>query len=409
MQTSPESSTDFFTPPTPDDQAAHHMWHMLGILYRWRFFVIGLTMLAAVGSVGIVLSPLVPIWYKASSRLLLPADSGSDALSSALLNDLPAAAQALLGGGGGDYIRYIALLSSRRMYERVVDEYDLVTVYDLGESEHPVEDAIEVLADNALFEIDAEYDFLSISVFDQSPQRAADISNFFTDELNRLNATLTSESARNYRVFIEKRYEETETALNSLLDSLQVFQEEYGLFDVTTQTSAYFEQLADLRINAVQAEIQFDALRTQYGDANKQAQAFRDIARAANQKYEDALAGQEALLPIPQTEVPEVMRRYLDIERELRIQARIIEFVRPLYEQARFDEQREAVALQVIDPAIPPVEKAKPKRSILVIVATMTAFILAVLFALVYEWWQRNYARFANRLQEAAVASRPKS
>ena len=50
------------------------------------------------------------------------------------------------------------------------------------------------------------------------------------------------------------------------------------------------------------------------------------------------------------------------------------------------------------------VRQAAPKRSIICIVATLSAFLLAALFALVMTWWRRNHASFAHRLQRAVAA-----
>jgi len=58
--------------------------------------------------------------------------------------------------------------------------------------------------------------------------------------------------------------------------------------------------------------------------------------------------------------------------------------------------------VQVVDEAVPPVIKYGPRRSIICIAAVLSAFILAVLFVLVYTWWRRNYAYYAHRLREAA-------
>ena len=59
-------------------------WNMLGVLYRWRRFIVIVTSVMAVASV--VISLMLPNWFKASSRLLLPTSS-SGGIASALLGD----------------------------------------------------------------------------------------------------------------------------------------------------------------------------------------------------------------------------------------------------------------------------------------------------------------------------------
>ncbi|ARA94540.1 hypothetical protein AWN76_016155 [Rhodothermaceae bacterium RA] len=399
MDVQPTSSP----PSGPIDErrarAEQTFWEMAAVLYRRRRFILGTTMAVAVLSV--VLSLMMPVWYRASTRLLLPEGSGSGGLS-AMLGDLGPAAAALLGGGGGDTDRYFSILSSRRVLDRVVSTFDLETVYETTDSETPRADAIRLLQDNVEFVIDQEYGFIAVEVYDQDPERAAAMANFFVEELNRVNSELLSQNAANYRRFMEQSLRETEAALDSALAALQRFQERHGVIDLPTQTQAFLQNIAALRTDVLQAEIQAEVLRRQYGPDNPRVRAMQDAAAAAQTRYEAAFQGSERMLPVPQTAVPELARQYAKLQQEVLIQGEILKFVRPLYEQARFDEQREKMAVQVLDPAVPPERKAKPKRSIIVIMATLSAGMLAVLFVLLTDWWRRNYRTLLERLTTMA-------
>lgn len=383
------------------DRAEETLWLVTGRLYRWRKFIAGVTVAVAISAV--VISLLLPNWYRASARVLVP-ESASGGLSSAILGNLPAAATALLGGGpGGDYTRYLALLTSRSMMEAAVDSFNLIQVYEVEGKETPVDAAVRQLRDNAEFEIDMEYDFLHVSVLDKDRERAAQLANFFVRRLNEVNARLTSESASNYRQFIQNRYFEARAEMDSLLNATQRFQQEYGVFDLPAQAQGFFEQVATLRAGALEAEISHEALRAQYGPDNAQVRSMREVAEAANRKYRQALEGREELLPVPRSEVPAVARQFVALELEGTIQRTILEVLGPVYEQARFQEERETQAVQVVDEAIPPARKAKPKRSIICILATLSAFFLAVAFVLVYEWWKRNHAWILHRIQASTA------
>ena len=380
------------------DRAEATLWDMAGTLLRWRRFIIGITGVAAV--LAVVISLLLPNWYRASTRLLLPEDS-SGGIASVLAGDLSSAARSLLGGGG-DYIRYLAILSSRTTLESVINRFDLIQVYEVADNKTPLNDAMDLLGENIDFVVDNEYEFLSVEVYDRDPQRAADMANFFVHELNRINGELSALTAGTLRGYVEQRYAEAQSMRAALLDSLKTFQQRYGVFDLQAQTEAYFSQLADLRVNAIQLEIQYEALRERLGPNNAQVQGLRGAVEAAERKYRAALAGREEVLPIPQNEVPTAVRQYADFTMERTIQERILELVAPMLEQARFEEQREKEAVQVLDVAVPPVEKARPHRAIICIMATLSAFILSILFVLANEWWRQNHGRIAHRLQEAA-------
>lgn len=384
------------------EQMSESWWNLLGTLYAWRRFIIGVTF--AMGVLSIVISLLLPVYFKASSRLLLP-ESGGGGLASALLGDLGSAAQSLLGAGGGDYVRYMAILDSRAVKERIIERFDLISVYELEEEDFPVQEAIEVLESNVEFVVDDELDFFSIEVWDRDPERAAGMSNYYVELLDEISNRLNRQTAGQFRAYAEERYERAEADRQALLDSLRAFQARYGVFDMEAQTEAFFTQVAEVRANAVQLELQYEALRGQFGDENQQVQQLAGLVEASNAMYERMLSGGEAVLPVNLDAAPDMIRAYADITMERLIQEKILEMVAPVLEQARFEEERRQQALQVVDKAVPPHKKDKPKRAIVVIAATLSAFILAVLFALLMTWWRQNHTQFTERLRHGASRS----
>ncbi len=354
-------------------------WTAAAEIYRYRRFIVVVTGLAAIASV--IISLLIPKQFTAATSLMVPEES-KGSLSALLSNDLASAATSFLRGSSGDFARYLTILQSRTLREAVVDEFDLITAYDLADADHPREDAIGTLGDKTVFTIDNEYDFLSVKVTDSDPQRASDMANFMAAELNRMNARLSSESASNFRSFVERRYRQAGRERDSLLAAIQNFQEEFGVFDLEVQSQAFFENVAVMRANLLEAEINYEALRTQLGPNNAEVRSAESFVRAARRKYNQAMAGSEAILPVAQDTIPAVARQYANLELDRVIQTRVIEVLAPLVEQAKFDEMLEIESVQVVDAAVPPIKKSHPKRPRICIMITLSAFILAILFVL---------------------------
>ena len=380
-----------------EQRAQEALWNAVALLWHRRRFIIGTTSL--VGVLAVVITLLMPNWYKASTRLL-PADGGGGSGISALLDEFAPGANAILGGGSEDTDRLFTLLNSRRVLDAVIDTFDLETVYETAGKDYARDRTIKLLKEYATFALDDEFGFMSITVADTDPERAAAMANFFVVMLNRVNIAVNAENASSYRAFMEQNLRETETALNAARASLQAFQEETGLLDVTTQLPTYLEAVVGLRTAAIEAEIRYNALRMQFGAQNPQANAARIAARSANDAYEAALRGRERFMQVEQDSIPEAGRRYSELYQEILIQAEILKFVRPLYEQARFDEQREKASVQVIDEAIPPERKSHPKRSIICIVATLSAGILSMAYVLLADLWRRQAPLIAARLNQ---------
>ena len=321
-------------------------------------------------------------------------------VGSAFLGSLSGVARAFLGSGGsGDYSRYLSILTSRSLLRATVEEFNLTQVYELeDDSPRSVDLAIAGLEGNTDLTVDSEFDFLTVSVTDRDPERAARIANFMVAKLNELNAELASQSASNLRRYVEKRYDEAERERDSLFQVISDFQSEHGLFDVTTQMEAYFTQLADVRAAGVAAEIEYEALRALYGAENNQVKFARQTVVAANSKYRNVLGGSEAVLPVARDSLPDVGRQYADLELKRAVQIAILETVTPVLEQARFEETRKSEAVQVVDAAIPPSRKSHPRRSLIVIFATMSIFLLTCLYVVARAIWRRNSSYVVDRL-----------
>ena len=380
------------------------IWESAGVLFRWRWFILGITGVVAVLSV--VISLLMANWYAASARLLAPESSGTSPLSAALASDLSSAASAFLGRSNGDYLRYTTILSSRTMYERVVDEFDLIEVYGTQDGANPKVDAILILAENTSFPIDEEYEFLSVVVMDTDPQRAADMANYMVSELNNRNSELAAQDARNYRTFVQERYFETLATIDSLKDATQAFQETNYVFNLETQAAVLLEQVALMRSEIFKLEIEYEALKEQYGELNPRVTLAKHALDMAEKKANEVMAGQSDILPVARTDIPQVTRDYIELEQELLVQKSILDIIAPMNEQARFQEERKYEAVQVIDRAMPPTEKAKPRRSVIVIGATLSAFFVCVVFVLMLDWWKRSGAYVLQRISDEAKKTR---
>ena len=382
-------------------RAEQSFWSMLGTLWRQRMLIVGITALAAV--LSIVISLILTDSFKAQTRLLLPARGSSGLLSGAILGALPSSASSFLGGITGDYLRYLSILDSRTVKENVATHFNLVEVYDVADSKAPLHAALEVLDGNIEFVVDEEYNHLSVQVYDQDPQRAADMANFFVEELQRMNAELASQSAGAFRRYVEQRYENTETELDSVMNALTALQEHYGVLDLKTQGEVFYTGMTELRMSVFSLEIEYEQLLSMYGPDNSMVQTAQEAVRAANRKYNAAMEGSERILPVPQDSLPRVARQFVDLQQQQLILAKIIEFTRPVLEEARLEEQRKIEAVQVVDVATPPAKKARPFRALIVMASTASGFILAVVYVLLLAWWRRNYADFAHRLRVASA------
>lgn len=378
-----------------NEKARDAWWSLVGLVIRRRRFILALTIGAAV--ISIVISLLLPKWYEAEARVMLPESTGGGKLG-ALLGNLDPSALSLLGTSTGDYVRYMAILTSGTMADRVIERFNLMDEYDTRDAKYPRLETRQMLDDNVEFEVDREFDFLSVKVLDKSPDQAAAMANFFVDQLNEMNARLVSENAANYRHFVQMRYDATIASLDSAMTVLKEYQEKSGVIELEQQAEAFLAVLADYRAATFEAEVEYEGLVLDFGKDNPSVKSAYNRLRAAKEKEQDLLEGKDPIMPVAISDIPEVGYGYARALREVMIDKKIIEYARPLLEEAIFQEQKETPAVQVLDRALVPEKKALPKRMLIVVGATLSVFLLVVFYLVVMDWLSRNRSYLARRL-----------
>lgn len=384
-----------------DPNVSEIIWTLIRAVLNRRWFIIGVT--GFTGIAAVIISLLLPNWYLAETRLLIPGQTSSGLLSSVISGRVGSSASSLLGGLISDYQQELAILDSRTVKQSVVEEFDLIEVYDLADSESPMNYSIQELEGNIEFVVDNEYNYLAVQVYDKEPQRAADMANFFVSKLNQVGIDLSTETARSYRQTVENRYQETEDSLSTVLSAIRALREKTGVLDLPAQGAAFMEGLTEWRSQIFLAELEFENLLSFYGPNHSQTRAAQQAVERAKESYERALEGQERLMPVSQDSLPGVAFKFAELQKEFVILTTLLEFARPVLEEAQLAEERAAKSVQVLDPAIVPTVKARPWRAAICVVSTFSGFLLSLLYVLISAWWKRNYALIASKLSSAGT------
>lgn len=372
------------------------VWFLARTTLAQRWFIIGVTGFTGIAAVSISL--FLPNWYLAETRLLIPGQTSSGLLSRVISRPTGSSASSLLGGLVSDYQQELAILDSRSVKQSVVEAFDLIQAYDLAESEAPMEYAVAELEGNVQFVVDNEYNYLAIRVYDPEPQRAADMVNFFVSRLNQVGIDLSTETARSFRLTVENRYQEMEDDLETVLSAIRTLQQETGVLDLPAQGAAFMKGLTEWRSQIFLAELELANLLSLYGPNHSQTRAAQQAVERARESYDRALQGQERLLPVSQDSLPAVASRFAELQKEAVVLTTLMEFARPVLEEAQLAEERAAKSVQVLDPAIVPTVKARPWRAAICVVSTLSGFLLSLLFALISAWWKRNYSLITSKL-----------
>lgn len=151
---------------------------------------------------------------------------------------------------------------------------------------------------------------------------------------------------------------------------------------ITIEVDDKDPQLAANMANAFVEEL--DKLMQTYSltDASQKRTFFEQQLRQAKNKLTDA----ELVLD----KTPNTSLQYLDAVRNLKYQEAVWEILARQFEMAKLDEAKDFPLIQVLDKAVPPEKKSKPKRSLIVILTTLVAFFLAVIWVFIREALARS-------------------
>ena len=359
----------------------------LELVTKWRKLIVRIVAITSV--LAVVVALVSPKWYKATASVL-PAEntdmlSGLEGISSLVKNFSPARGLSALTKGN-ETDRYLAILNSENALLKVIDRFNLTQVYDI--TKYPREKTLKELVSNVNFEVGSEGQ-LVIDVYDKDPQRSADMANYFVKILNDVNSELHVMNARANREFIEMRYKKNLVDLRNSEDSLRAFQIKYGVVALPEQLAASIKAMAEISGRLAVKQVEVDVLRKSLSASHPSVAAAELEANALQEKIRELNNGQGEVkgqmnILVPFRLAPDLGVKYVRLFREVEIQNKILEFVTPLYEQAKVEEQRATPSVIVLDYALVPERKAKPKALLYGLIAMVgsTLFALFLVFAI---------------------------
>ena len=240
---------------------------------------------------------------------------------------------------------------------------------------------------------ETDFSAYEIKVRSNSPQLSADITNYIVRLLNEKLIELRTEKSKNNRIFLEDRVAEIRSNLTNSEDSLMQYQEQSGILAAEDQMRGLIETYTKLETELITKQIEQSIIEKLRGKNSPQFETVNMEVIEYEQRLEEMKrkGGPSGLIPALNS-LPERVINYFRLLREVEINSAILEFILPLYEQAKIEEKKDIPTLQVIDDAIPPAKKSYPPRTIITLVITFSVFIIAFFFILIRENqnWQQS-------------------
>jgi uncharacterized protein involved in exopolysaccharide biosynthesis len=341
----------------------------------------------AVGVAALGISFTIPPTFTAKTQFLPPQQQQSSAAT--LIQSLGA-----LGGGAAGIKnpadQYLAFLKSDTLVDSMVERFGLMDRY---KAKMRVDARTALVANTRA--TSGKDGVIRIEVDDKDPKFAADVANAYIEELTKLMGRLAVTEAQQRRVFFEKRVLEAKADLGEAEKALGAT----GVSAATLKSSptAAVEVVARLKGSITAQEVKIGSMRGYLNDSAPEIkQALVELAAmrselAKSEKNDPAVAG-----------AGRIEDSYIERFRDYKYKETLYDLFVKQYELARVDEAREGAVIQVLDPALPPERKSKPKKALVAVIATLAAGFALLLFVFVRQALLRNAAGDAESAQKLA-------
>jgi tyrosine-protein kinase Etk/Wzc len=363
------------------------LWRV--IRKRWKIIaVIFWTTVVAAAVVSLIMTPI----YQAKATLM-PVESSGSQMSAALrsLGSLPFGG--MLPSISGEYgYKLVAVLKSRTIAEDVIHALDLIRVLFGEPQDKPptLQDAVRVLS-KGMTEIttDDETGLIGIAVEYKDPELAAAIANQYTVALQRFLSENALSMAKRNRIFIEDQLHIVKVELQGAEEALMKFQTNKKIVAMDEQTEASIRALAELKAQVTAKEVELGVLKQFATPTNPDVVRVEDQLRELKKHLamlEKKGANPEADAFPSLSEAPELGLQYIRLKRDAVTQQKVFELLTQQLEIAKIEEAKEDIAFQVIDTAIPPEKRIKPKRKLNVMLAGVVSFFAGIFLVFFLEY-----------------------
>ncbi|OPX99801.1 MAG: Tyrosine-protein kinase wzc [Syntrophorhabdus sp. PtaB.Bin006] len=364
------------------------------VLAKHKILIFCVTMAVAVitAIVSLVMTPV----YRAETKILPPAQgSGTAAQFLSQFGGVGALAGSSFGIKAPNDL-YIGLTKSRTVLDRIIDRFNLMILYKAKNRD----DARGMLRGGVLdVEEDDKSGIITITVEDKNPKRAAEMANAFVEELRRLNTGLAVTEASQRRLFFEEQLKAAKISLAQAEAGLKTFQEETGAFNIESQAKAIIEGIGALRAQIAAKEVELKVMKTystpQNPDVQRVEQTLNGLKAELGKLESRGGKGHDPLMPTGR--MAQIGTDYARQLRDVKFNEVLYGLLLQQYEAAKLDEAKDATIIQVVDKAVPPEIRTKPKRTLMVVFSAIVAFFVSVLGAFLVEYYERSNSNPEDR------------
>ncbi len=353
-----------------------------------------------------VISLRMPKEYEATASVLLPVEPGGGSPLRSLAAHAGSGLGGALPGTAGTKEIFVGILKSRTMQDDVIKKFNLVKAYGAEGTKTPMRSSRGKLAKMTDVKVSKE-GVISVTAWAYEPKLAADIANFYLENLDRLNTSINITDAGRSRLFLEGRVAEAQKALRDSEDRLREYQSRSKAVVMEEQTKAAVESAARLEGQILAAEVQLKTLQTyatqRHPDIIKLQESIGEMRSQLKRMEYGRSTGNPKAAPggaagdfsVALGSVPRTGLDLARLIREAKIQETIFTLLTEQLEQVKIAEAKDTPTVRILDRAVLPEGNSRPRVLRITAMAGFWSILAGISLALLLDARERRRRREA--------------
>jgi len=338
--------------------------------------------LFAIFATAVISFIMTPIYRSESSLMPITSSSTFDRLAGL------ASIAGVSVGGDNESAKVIAVLNSRTIKERVIKEMDLIPVLikEPPENRNPLNIAVAIMGNIISVSENKKTGVLNLYVEHKDPMLAQKIGESYIKNLQQIMNEKALTLAKVNRLFLEKQLKDEEKKLKRLREELAQFQKKNKIIEPSRQLTDIMNLYANLIARKMELTVKLRSMETALSPNNPQIKMIQEQLSAVSKQIK-SIEEKTNIGALPSlSQAPEKLLKYADIIQHIKVSESIYETLMRMYEQAKLEESKNNIYVEVIDPPSLPDKPIKPKKKLMVAVAGISSLFLGIFLAFFLEW-----------------------
>lgn len=241
---------------------------------------------------------------------------------------------------------------------------------------------------------------LEISYQDEDKNLAYKIIVSYIEELENYYRWRSQEVTKSILIEINSILDQIKGEIFEAKNKLKEFQEKYGIFDIDSYATNLANQISELKMQLIQAELEYKTKYEEYkklGTVNTRELKIYQDKISIIEKELDQMKNISQNSHIAYNDLPKINLEYMEINTNLKSLYQIYEQLRLVYNITKLNINKDVESMVIVNEPEIAEYKFYPYRRQIVIRNTLIAFIFAIFLCFIIDFFERSLKNEEDR------------